>query len=195
MSKQPQSANILRMLMRTTIVTSALSIAWGVAVWGQAGDFVSPLIGSFEAGVLCAQDSGVVREAPDTVSGTTHVVEEAPPFVSNGRVVPAVIGIGFGVKSGLAADFPLEGVTMTVTHPPFAGSGATQQSFETLIRTEDDPGITFYQFDYGYELALGEWTMMARAGGVTLYEATFTVVPPSALPELAGVCGYLDLIG
>jgi hypothetical protein len=36
--------------------------------------------------------------------------------------------------------------------------------------------------------------MTATVGAVTLYETTFTVVPPQALPQLAGACGYLDLL-
>lgn len=181
--------------MRTLYLSSALSLAWGVGVFAQSSqETVSPLVEFYDAGVLCAQDTSVTREAPDTVAGTTHVIEDAPPFVSNGRVVPAVLGIGFGVRAGLADDLMLDGVTMTVTHPPFAGSGATQQSFQTLVRPASDPGITFYQFDHAYELALGDWTMTAKSGDIVLYETTFTVVPPAILPELAGACGYLDLL-
>ena len=182
--------------MRCFLLSSALALCGGAVVLAQADDFKSPLLGFYEAGVLCAQDPSTVREAPDTVAGTTHVIEDAPPFVSNGRVVPAVIGIGFGVRAGLFGDIGQDGIVMRVTHPAMTGGGqgATEQSFITNIGSEFSPGITFYQFDYGYELALGDWTMTATSGGVTLYETTFTVVPPSALPELAGVCGYLDLL-
>ena len=183
------------MKMQSTLFVSALSIAWGVCASAAEDDFVSPMVGLFEAGVLCAQEGGIVRLAPDTLAGTTYVVEEAPQFVSTDRIVPGVLGIGFGVQSGLASDIGQEGVLMTVTHPPLESSGVTRQSFTTVIGSHDEPNITFYQFDYPYELALGEWTMTATYGAVTLYETTFTVVPPSALPELAGVCGYLDLIG
>lgn len=182
------------MMMRTTFLTSALSIAWGAAVFAQEDDFTSPILGFYEAGVLCAQDSGVIREAPDTVSGTTHVIEDAPPFVSEGRFVPAVLGIGFGVRAAVDSPVAADIVRMTVTHPPFVESGVTEQSFVTSLGARDDPGIIFYQFDYPYELVLGDWTMTASIGDVTFYETTFTVVPPQMLPELAGVCGYLDLL-
>lgn len=182
------------MNMHLILLSTALSTAWGGVVLSAEEDFVSSLVGFFEGGVLCATEGGVVRQAPDTLAGTTHVIEDAPPFVSNGRLVPAVLGIGFGVRSGLAGDAAQDGVLMTVTHPPLAGSGTTKQSFTTHIGSELDPGVTFYQFDYPYELALGDWTMTATFGAVTLYETTFTVVPPAALPELAGVCGYLDLL-
>jgi hypothetical protein len=161
--------------------TLAAGMAWGTVVSAAEDDFVSTEVGFFEAGVICAQ-------------GSTHVIEDAPPFVSNGRVVPAVLGIGFGVRSGLATEFGQDGVLMTITHPPLGGSGVTQQSFISNIGSSTAPSVTFYQFDYGYELALGEWVMTASRDGDTLYETTFTVVSPSALPELAGVCGYLDLL-
>ncbi len=183
------------MMMRHIFLSSALAIGWGVCGSAQTAEFQSPLLGFYEAGVLCAQEGGEERTAPGTVAGTTHVIADAPPFVSNGRMVPAVIGIGFGVRAGLAGGFDQDGVVMTVTHPPFEGSGATTQSFTTHLRSDAAPGVTFYQFDYRYELALGDWTMKASYGGVTFYETTFTVVPPSALPELADACNYLDLIG
>jgi len=182
------------MMMRTLFLCSALTIGWGVVVLAQTTDVLSPQIDFFEAGVLCAQDDGITRDAPDTVAGTTHIVEQAPPFVSTGRLVPAVIGIGFGVRASVQSIDGLDAVTMTVTHPPFADSGATQQSFITGLGAAGMPGITFYQFDYGYELAVGDWTMTATAGTETLYEVTFTVVAPTALPDLAGACGYLDLL-
>ena len=183
------------MSMRPTFFLSALALGWGVCTSAVAKDFTSPLIGFLEAGVVCAQDTGVVREAPDTVAGTTHVVDEIPPFVSTGRRVPAVIGIGFGVQSGLVGDLGQDGVLITVTQPPFAGSGATQQSFVSRVGSETVPSITFYQFDFGYELALGDWTMTASVGAATLYEVSFTVVPPAEMPELAGICGFTDLLG
>ncbi|MBU2992619.1 DUF3859 domain-containing protein [Octadecabacter sp. 1_MG-2023] len=181
------------MMMRTLYLGSALAVCGGVVVYAQNIDTVSPLLGFYKAGVLCAIEGGVVRDAPNTVAGSTHVVEDAPPFVSEGRLVPAVIGVGFGVRAGIQGTLGQDNVVMTVTHPPLIGNGQTKQSFSTSIGAELTPGITFYQFDYPYELALGDWTMTARSNGVTYYETTFTVVPPETLPELASVCGYTDL--
>lgn len=179
--------------MRTQIMTTALALGWGVCVSAQEEEFVSPMIGFFEAGILCAPEAIGEREAPGTVSGTTHMIDQAPPFFSDGRVVPAVLGVGFGVRTGLDTASRTNAI-MTVTHPPFAGSGRTEQSFVTLVGTTDTPGITFYQFDEGYELALGEWTLTATTGLLTLYEVTFTVVDPALVPELANACGNLDLL-
>ncbi|WP_375281939.1 DUF3859 domain-containing protein [Pseudooctadecabacter sp.] len=174
-------------------MTAVLALGWGGCVLAQEGEFVSPMIGFFEAGVVCAPEATGERDALGTVAGTTHVINQAPPFVSNGRIVPAVLGVGFGVRSGLGFAAQ-DTVLMTVTHPPFQGSGATTQSFVTSIGSTDRPGITFYQFDETYELALGDWTMTATTGVATLYEVTFTVVDPALVPDLANACGYLDLL-
>lgn len=181
------------MKMRSQIITTALALSWGGLVLAEGSEFVSPMLGFFEAGVVCAPEATGQRDAPGTVAGTTHVVDQAPPFVSDRRIVPAVLGVGFGVRAGLGFAAQ-DAVVMTVTHPPFQGTGATTQSFVTSIGSTDAPGITFYQFDETYELALGDWTMTATTGVATLYEVTFTVVDPALVPDLANACDYQDLL-
>ncbi len=56
------------MNMHLISFSCALSIAWGVSVWAAEDEFVSPMIGFFEGGVLCAQDGGTVRAAPNTLA-------------------------------------------------------------------------------------------------------------------------------
>lgn len=159
-----------------------------------AEEIMSDRLAGYEAGVICAVAPDRVEPAPGTVSGTKHVVEEAPPFVSTGRLVPAVIGVGFGVAAEAAAPGGIAGVTMFVTHPPFPGSGATVQRFPTSIPS-GALGITFYQFDYDYELVPGTWTLTTVAeDGEILFSVPFEVVPPAALPELARACNYTDLL-
>ena len=157
-----------------------------------AADEVAMDIAFFSAGVLCAPEAVDTRPAPDTVSGTTNVVEGPPEFVSSGRVVPAVLGVGFGTISALEGRSA--NVTIRVTHPPMGDAGAMSQSFESFIGPDGDPGFQFYQFDYGYELVLGQWTIAAYEGDQMLWSTHWTVVPPAALPELASVCGYTDLL-
>ncbi len=177
------------------LICTALGIAWSGVALAEGVSFIGPSVSAFESGVLCAVHTGLSREAPDTAAGTTHVVEKAPPFVSHSHRVPAVLGIGFGVSSGLDSLFGSDGVLISVSHPPFDGLGTTEQSYASRIGTTTDPSINFYQFDEAYELVLGEWVMTASLNQVTLWEVTFLVVPPAAMPELAGACGYLDLIG
>lgn len=158
-------------------------------------DQTSPSVLSFEAGIICAVAPDRIDEAPDTVSGTKHVVEERPPFVSNSRRVPAVLGVGFGVSAQAVSPNGISNVTMVVTHPPFTGSDATRQSLPTRI-PGGEPGITFYQFDYDYELALGHWRLTTLSPeGEVLFSVPFEVVPARAVPDLARVCDYEELLG
>lgn len=156
-------------------------------------DFIAGTMASVEAGVICAPETTGVLDAPDTVAGTTHIIAEEPPFVALTRRVPAVLGIGFGIKSRTVDFDGLEGVTMTVTHPPMGSGGATQQSFPTTIRGTD-PSLTFYQFDFNYELLPGIWQMTAEHGGEVLFRTTFEVLPPDQVPELAEICGFEELL-
>ena len=155
-------------------------------------DTISPLMEQVEAGVICAPDSMAVREAPGTIAGTTHVIDEEPPFVAITRRVPAVLGIGFGIKAVTADVNGLQDVLMTVTHPPMGTSNATEQTFLTTIRGTD-PSLTFYQFDFDYELLPGIWQLEATFGSDVLYRTTFEVLPPEQVPELAEICGFTDL--
>lgn len=150
-------------------------------------------IASLEAGVVCPPEAVGTAPAPNTLAGETHIIDIEPPFVSNSRRVPAVLGIGFGVKAQAASPDGLSDVTVVVTHPPMGNEAVEVQSFGTRIGGAT-PSLTFYQFDFGYELVPGTWQMAAMHQGEVLYKVSFEVLPPSAVPELAEVCGYLDLL-
>ncbi len=153
----------------------------------------SPDIAGIEIGVICPPEPVGASPAPGTLAGTTHVIDVDPPFVSNSRIVPATIGVGFGVKALATDPAGLQDVVMVVTHPPMGKERIQTQSFQTRIKG-DAPSVTFYQFDYAYELVTGRWQMTAMRGDTVLYQASFDVVPPQRLPELAGACGYEDLL-
>jgi len=161
-----------------------------VAVLAQTGpDKLGAKIASFEAGVICAPPTTGVRKAPGTVAGTTSLIAVDPPFVSTKRRVPAVIGIGFGVKARALDIAGIEGVSIVISHPPMGDQGTQVQSFESRI-SGLDPSLTFYQFDFDYELVTGLWQMQAMQGDTVLYRTTFEVLPPSQVPELATICGF-----
>ena len=163
------------------------------AAHAAPADMAGPLIGSLESGIICPPPSVGETIAPGTVAGITHLVDEDPPFVSLSDRVPAVIGIGFGVKAMTADLSGVTDVTMTVTHPPMGRDRATQQSFQTRI-DGTAPSLTFYQFDFAYELVQGRWQMEAVKDGVVLYRASFDVVAPKDAPELARACGFEELL-
>ncbi|WP_322890564.1 MULTISPECIES: DUF3859 domain-containing protein [unclassified Yoonia] len=151
------------------------------------------VIASLRAGVVCGPPVVGSAPAPDTIAGSTHLIEETPPFIAEITQVPAVIGIGFGVKAQAADPDGLSGVTMIVTHPPMGDAGVTRQSYTSWI-SGTEPSMTFYQFDEDYERVTGTWTFTAVLGDEELFSVDFEVVPPQALPGLAEACGYGDLL-
>lgn len=148
---------------------------------------------SLDVGIICPPDAMDSAPAPDTLAGSTHIITEDPPFVSNARVVPAALGVGFGVKAQSVAPGGITAITMRVSHPPMGDEGRTQQSFLTNMSGQS-PSVTFYQFDHSYELVQGTWEMAAFAGDSQLFSVSFEVVDPRRLPELAGACNFVDLL-
>tara|TARA_R110002051_G_scaffold20631_3_gene55973 strand:+ start:10163 stop:10699 length:537 start_codon:yes stop_codon:yes gene_type:complete len=164
-----------------------------VAMLAQAEpDKLGAKITHFEAGVICAPPTAGVSKAPGTVAGTTHLIAVDPPFVSTKRRVPAVIGIGFGVKARALNPAGIDDVRIVISHPPMGDQGTIAQTFESRI-SGLDPSLTFYQFDFDYELVTGIWQMQAMQGTLVLYRTTFEVLPPSQVPELATICGFETL--
>lgn len=153
----------------------------------------SPTIASLTAGVVCAPEPIGSSPAPGTLAGVTHIIAEEPEFVSNTRKVPALLDIGFGVKAQTVDPEGTASVTILLTHPEMGESNVTEQTFVTSINGTD-PSLTFYQFDFAYELVLGTWAFTAMSDDELLYTVSFEVVDPRLVPELAGVCGYLDLL-
>ncbi|KPP90559.1 MAG: protein of unknown function containing DUF3859 domain [Rhodobacteraceae bacterium HLUCCA08] len=175
------------------IVRALILAALPLASAAQQADFVSDRIATLEAGIVCSPPTIGMDSAPDTVAGATEIFEDRPDFISNGRRVPAVPGISFGVVS-TSATGAIDPVTFRVIHPPFTGLGVTEQSFQTRIGPATTPGATYYGFDEPYELVHGTWVMEAWDGDDLLYRVQFTVVPPAAVPDLAGLCGFEDLL-
>lgn len=159
----------------------------------RAENLQSPAITYLQAGILCGPETIGSTLAPGTIEGATHIIADEPDFISDAQVVPAVLGLGFGVKAQTALAEGIDSVDITVTHPAMASAGVTTQSFPTRI-SGADPSLIFYQFDHSYELVQGTWQFTARAGDETLYAVTFEVVDPRLVPGLANQCGYVDLL-
>jgi len=171
-----------------TLASPALlaGLAFSTPAVAQDGVFLSDQVAALTAGLFCAPPEGERRPAPDTMAGWVHVPDDPVQMVAEGRVAPAVLGQGFGVRFALNADAPVM-TRYTVTHPPMPPSGITAQSWDGLVR----PGMTdtvFFQFDVPEELQPGPWTFSATADGLELFHVAFTVRPAADLPGLADLC-------
>ena len=156
-------------------------------------DVLSKDIASLEAGVIYAPEAMGEAPAPGTIEGVTHIIHEEPPFAAVTRRVPAVLGVGFGTKSLAVDPDGVQGVFITVTHPPMGPNKIRSQTYESKLRG-DSPSLTFFQFDHTYELVKGFWQFEATHDGRVLSRTTFEVVDPHLLPELAKICDFMDLL-
>lgn len=141
----------------------------------------TPGASDFAMGAFCALETVGEEVAEGTITGTLNLVDGPPVFYSSSAVVPAQIGVGFGIHLDVAPRFEGPAV-VTTTHPPMGTEGVTRQTWQT----EYAPGNLAYNgftFEYAYELVQGAWTISASSlDGREIYHAAFTVVDPKFAP-------------
>ena len=152
----------------------------------------SPLVVYVESGVACQAERIGSVPAPNSVAGESYLITGDVQFISHEHMVPAVIGVSMGLKVTVSVPGGLDGVLLSVTHPPMGPQQVRRQTFVGSI-SDGAASQRFYSFDYDYELLPGTWTLEAKHGKELIYRATFEVVPPEVLPDLASACGYEDL--
>ncbi len=167
---------------------AALQLLAAVPVAAQEGAVrIGPDMDSIIYGVYCAQDPIREDPAPDTVNGHINIVPAVPDFQFRQKVVPAQIGIGFGIVSRATMGITHDPVTITVTHPPFPGSGVEVESYQSDI--DDGTNLTGFSFDHPHELVLGPWTFTANTtDGTELFYVEFEVVAPELMPQVISAC-------
>lgn len=146
-----------------------------------------PLIASLKVGVFCALQAMDQRPAPGTLSGWIHVPDGMIDFHWPDRqVVPAAIGLAFGVKSQTIPGVFTQG-EMRVYRPGSTTPEAWESSFSDIGEQ-----FAFFRFDREDELITGIWRFEAWEGETQLFSAEFEVVPAAALPEIVNACGAIS---
>lgn len=144
-----------------------------------------PLVAKLEVGVFCALQAMDQRPAPGTLSGWIHVPEGEISFHWPDRqVVPASLGLAFGVRALLAPEAVVTAGEMRVYYPGNAVPDRWDSGFSAT-----DPSLAFFRFDDDWELIPGIWRFEAWDGDTRLYSVEFEVVPAAALREISQACG------
>ena len=144
-------------------------------------------VARLEVGVFCALQAMDQRPAPGTLTGWIHVPDSVIDFHWPDRqVVPAQIGLAFGIKSRMAPGLFLDG-EMRVYRP----GSSTPETWDSSFTDLSDQ-FAFFRFDREDELIPGPWRFEAWAGDELLYTVPFEVVPAEALPEIAQACGGIS---
>ena len=150
-------------------------------------------IAGFEYGLVCKFPVSGSKFAPDTDAGEINIIDGEVHFSAHGTVIPAILGMSFGIKSILHQGDQLDGVVFKVVHPPLLNSGRTEQSWIGDMSSQY-PASQLYSFDLPSELVTGIWTISAHKDGALLYSVAFDVVWPKDSPEyLKKLCMGLDL--
>ncbi|WP_373355762.1 DUF3859 domain-containing protein [Pseudoroseicyclus sp. CXY001] len=161
--------------MASRRLTAAL-LAASVMTGGPAlaEDYVSDSISGWHAGAIC----------PSTFPNGR--VRSSLPFIAETQIVPAVLGIGFGVEaqSGIG---DISNVTVVVTHPAFNGAGTEQQRFNMSI-SGSALSAFYYRLEEPEEVKTGIWRIEAQANGQVLYGIDFEVIAPAPNSGLLRAC-------
>ena len=157
-------------------------------LFAQNPVIIDPVFSKIDFGAFCQQRSVGERPAPDTQAAKIDLLAMTPDIRWPGTIVPARPGVSFGVRTETVDGAALSPVLIEVTHPPFVGSGVTQQSYFTALGG-DGASINAYSFDLLEELVIGPWTLRASHNGRVLYQVTFDVVPSESAPDIGPDCG------
>lgn len=164
-----------------------LALAAGPAQADPAPPQPGPSVAALKVGVFCALQAMDQRPAPGTLSGWIHVPDGMIDFHWPDRqVVPAAIGLAFGVKSRMVSGIFSQG-EMRVYRP----GSTTPETWDTGF-SDIGEQFAFFRFDREDELISGIWRFEAWEGETRLYSVEFEVVPAAALPEIVGACGAIS---
>lgn len=172
---------------------SLLSLMLALAVPAQAlaqqaaNPRVGPQIADLLYGLYCAQEPDRRDPAPATASGLINIVPVIPDFQFRQKLVPAQVGIGFGVVVSAPPGVLHDPATVTVNHPPYPDSGIEVEQWITDI--DDGANLIGFSFDHAHELVLGEWTFSAATStGEELFHIAFEVIAPELMPQVISAC-------
>lgn len=141
-------------------------------------------IAVLDLGVFCAFQAMDRAPAPGTEAGWIHVPREDVAFHwPEVQVVPASLGIAFGVKATGARGWATAVGEARVYRP---GSKVPEMWASDI--SEHGGTLAFFRFDRPDELVTGTWVIEGWDRDQLLYRVEFRVVPPEAVPEIAGAC-------
>ncbi len=140
-----------------------------------------PAITALRSVILCSPARKHSEPAPGTEAGFIDVPDEPLTIVREGKAVPLVLGMGFGVAITPARD--LGGIRMLSYRP-----GRAQPDTYVSAFTAGEESTNFFSFDTEEELVPGTWTFEAWEDTDLLYRVTFDAVPADAMPDLVAAC-------
>lgn len=139
-------------------------------------------------GLFCQVDRLGSEPAPETLSGTVHLIDGTQRPVRQTQLIPGLLGRGFGTVVSLPPGrrLPLP-VMVEVLHPPMGPDGITRQAWPSILGSSG-PTVSTWSFDLPAEVVPGDWRFRMLAGREVLLEIPFRV----SLPDPAAPPGPCD---
>lgn len=182
------SETVVRM-MNALIRTLALCLCVAFSAAAALAELSSPIVGPGitiqEMGIYCRTDTEATEPAPETALGYIFVLDQIPEFAFKQRLVPARLGVSFGLV--VTADRDIAGARIDTWRP-----GATSADIWYSDFTAGVPRMRGFSFDFADELVTGLWRMEAYDGDTMLYSVAFDVRPGSEMPGVTSDCDLLS---
>jgi hypothetical protein len=148
---------------------------------------VSPQIAEFAYGIYCPEPPERLEAAPGTAAGVVNIVDTIPEIEHAQTIIPAALGVGFGVVLQAGPEAVFDPVIVTITHPPYPDSGIEVEQWVTSVDGLS-PGLIGFSFELRSELVVGPWTFTGLYGDEELFHIAFEVVPPGLMPDISDLC-------
>lgn len=175
--------------MRSRVIRSAIT-AFAIATCStlsEAGSFVSDPAILVDYGLFCPFDARGRSPAPETQLGEILLIDQDRKVDVTTTIIPAVLGLSFGVRLRLRPGAYYDEARIIVTHPPMGSGGLTQQIWPTAP-TDAASTLDIFRFDFHHELLPGTWTLGLRVDDQVILQQEFEVVPPEQAPNLVEFC-------
>lgn len=167
-------------MRRSAIVTGFLLLAGAGAAEVPPPEHSADMA-SVEAVIICSPAHTHREPAPGTEAGYIQVPDEDIAITRKGQLVPAALGMAFGVLGVSQRD--VAPVTMLVYRPGRALPETYQADFTAGVESTE-----FFSFDVDSERVPGTWTFEAWDDKTLLYRVSFDVVPQEDAPGIVADC-------
>lgn len=178
--------SIVTNILRLAVIGGAFCVP---APATRAGEtmFAPPIL-AMDYGAICDYlPRGVDVPAPDTNAGKVRRGGTALSFDVATDVIPARIGIAFGIRLLMDEAAGVRTVMMVTRHPSFGPGYMEQESWPSTI-TGGIPSSRYFFFEFDYELAPGAWVMDVYLDDQLVARKGFTVVDPDTFTGAPDPC-------
>lgn len=153
-----------------------------------ADTFYDTPIQQLDFGVICDYlPQGTDVTAPETNAGKVRQGGTPVVFDITTDIVPARIGVAFGIRMLAEESAGRRTVTMVTRHPSFGPGYLDQESWPSQI-TGGVPSARYFVFEFDYEMTPGSWQMDVLLDGRLIASKAFTVVDPAMMPNAPDPC-------